>query len=95
MTKGQGFIKTEKCKNKHCSPVSISALCDLNSKSDIIKLLDKIPHPRCNWQKVITFTSHQYMLEGESIKTKLQNVFEGTQTAWNNFLQQHRLLVWL
>ena len=40
-----------------------------------------------NCQKVITFTPKQYMLEGGSIKSKLQKIFKGTQTAWNKFLK--------
>ena len=37
--------------------------------------------------KIITFTPHQYMLEGGSIKSKLQKIFKGTQTVWNKFLK--------
>ena len=33
------------------------------------------------------FTPHQYMLEGGSIKSKLQKTFRGTQTAWNKLLK--------
>ena len=36
-------------------------------------------------QKIITFTPHQYTLEGGSLKSKLQKIFKGTQTAWNKF----------
>ena len=63
------------------------AWTDLNSKGNILKLHDKCPNPKCNVQKIITFTPHQYMLEGGSIKSKLQNFFKGTQTAWNKFLK--------
>ena len=40
------------------------------------------------------------MLEGGSIKCKLQKIFRGTQTAWNKvqnqqLMQQRRLLIWL
>ena len=45
------------------------------------------PNPKYNCQKIITFTPHQYMLEGGSIKTKLQKIFKGTQTSWNEFLK--------
>ena len=31
--------------------------------------------------------NHQYMLEGGSIKSKLQKIFRGTQTAWTKFLK--------
>ena len=37
--------------------------------------------------KNISSTPHQYMLEGGSIKSKLQKIFEGTQIAWNKFLK--------
>ena len=87
MTKGENFFKSGKCKNKHCSPMSNRAWCDLNSKGDILKLHDKGPNPKCNCQKLITFTPHQYMLESGSNKNKLQKIFRGTQTAWNNFLK--------
>ena len=36
---------------------------------------------------MITFTPHQYMLEGGSIKSKLQKNFRGTQIAWSKFLK--------
>ena len=67
--------------------MSNSAWCDLNSKGDILKLHDKCPNPKCNCQKIHTFTPHEYMLEGGSIKSKLQKIFKGTQTAWNKFLK--------
>ena len=67
--------------------MSNSAWCDLKSKGDIIKLHDKCPISKCNFQKVIRFTPHQYMLKGGSIKSKLQNFSRGIQTAWNKFLQ--------
>ena len=53
----------------------------------MLTLHDKCPNPRCNCQKVITFTPHQKMLEGGSVKNKLQKMFRGTQTAWNKFLK--------
>ena len=67
MTRGEDFIKKGKCKNKHCSILSNSAWTDLNSQGNILKLHDKYPNPKCNCQKIITFTPHQYMLEGGSI----------------------------
>ena len=85
MTKGEDFIKKGRCKNIHCSSLSNSAWCDLNSKGDILKLHDKCPNPNCNCQKIITFTPHQYMLEGRSIKSKLHKIFKGTQTVGINF----------
>ena len=87
MTRGEDFIKRGKCKNHHCSCMSNSASCDLNSKGKLLKLHDKCPNPICNCQKIITFTPHQYMLEGGSIQSKLLKIFKGTQTAWKKFLK--------
>ena len=84
MTK-EDFIKRGNCKNNHCSSISNSAWTDLNSKSNILKLHDKCPNPKCGCQKTFTFRPHQYMLEGGSIKSELQKFFRGTQTAWNKF----------
>ena len=87
MTKGEDFVKRGRWRNNHCSSMSSSAWTDLNSKGNIFKLHDIFPNPKCNCQKIITFTPHQYMLEGGSILSKLQKNFGGTQTAWNNFLK--------
>ena len=87
MTRGEDFIKKGQCSKNQCSFMSNSAWTDLNSKGNILKLHDKCPNPRCNCQKIITFTPHQYMLEGGSIKSILQKNFKGTQTAWNKFLK--------
>ena len=87
MTRGEDFRKRGRCKNKHCSAISNSALTDLNSKGNILKLHDKCPNPKCSCQKIITFTPHQYMLEGGSIKSKLQKIFRGTKKIWDNFFK--------
>ena len=87
MSRAQKFIKKGKCKNNHCSSMSSSAWTDLNSKGNMLKLHDKCPNHKCGCQKIITFTPHQYMLEGGSIKSQLQKIFRGTQTAWNKFLK--------
>ena len=87
MTKGEDFIEKGKCKNNHYSSISSTTWTVLNSKGNILKLHDKCPNPKCNCQNIITFTPHQYMLEGGSIKSKLQKIFKGTQTAWNKFLK--------
>ena len=81
MTKGENFIKRGKCKNNRCSSMSNSAWTDLNSKGNILKLHDKCPNPKCGCQKIITLTPHQYMLEGGSIKRKLQKIFKGKKKA--------------
>ena len=85
MTKGGSFIKKGKCKNNHCSSISSSAWCDLNTEGNILKLHDKSPNPKCDGQKIIIFTPHQCMLEGGSIKSQLQKNFRGTKEAWDSF----------
>ena len=87
MIKGEDFIKKGKCKKNHCSSMSKSHWSDLNSKGNILKLHDKCPNPKCNYRKIFTFTPHQYMLEGGSIKSKLQKFFGGMKKAWDSFIQ--------
>ena len=87
MTKEEVFFKRRKSKNNHCSSMSSSAWTDLNSEGNILKLHDKCPKPKGGCQKIVIFTPHQYMLEGGSIKIKLQKFFKGTQTTWNKFLK--------
>ena len=67
--------------------MSNNAWTDLNSQGNILKLHDKCPNPKCGCQKIITFTPHQYMLEGGSIKSKLQKNFRGIKKAWDKFLK--------
>ena len=67
--------------------MSMSAWTDLNSKGNIINLHDKWPSPKCGCQKIIAFTPHQYMLEGGSIKSKLQKILRGTKIAWDSFIE--------
>ena len=67
--------------------MSNSAWTDLNSKGNILKLHDKCPNTKCGCQKTITFTPHQYMLEGGSIKSKLQKIFRGTRKAWEAYIR--------
>ena len=81
MSRAQNFIQKGKCKNIHCLSMSNSAWTDLNSKGNILKLHDKCPNPKSGCQKIITFTPHQYMLEGGSIKRKLQKLFRGTKKS--------------
>ena len=85
MTKGEDFDKRRKCKNNHCSSMSNSAWTDLNSKGNTLKLHDKCL--KCGCQKIITFTPHQYMLEGGSIKSKQQKIFRGTKKARDSFIK--------
>ena len=67
--------------------MSISAWCDLNSKGKISKLHDKCPNPKCGCQKIITFTPHQFMLQGGTMKSRLQKIFRGTKNAWVSFIK--------
>ena len=85
MTKGEYFVKKGKCGHNHCSAMSNSAWCDLNSKGDILKLHDRCA--KCNSQKLITFTPRQYMLEGTGFRNTMKKIFKGSQTAWNKFLK--------
>ena len=87
MTRGEDFDKNAKCSHGLRSAVSNSAWCDLNKKCTVLKLHDMCHNPKCKCQKQITFTPKQFQLEGGSIKSKRQNFFRGTQTAWNKFLK--------
>ena len=88
MTKGEDFVERGKCKNNQCSSMSNSAWTDLNSKGNILKVHDKCLNPKCGCQKIITFTPHQYMLEGGSIKSKLRKFSEGQKKLGLVFLSQ-------
>ena len=87
MTRGQDFIKNAKCSHGHRSAMSNSAWCDLNKNCTVLKLHDMCHNAKSKCQKMITFTPNQFQLEGGSIKSKLQKIFRGTQTAWNKFLK--------
>ena len=66
-------MKKGKIRNKHCSSMSDSAWCDLNSRGDISQLHDICSNPKCKCQKIITFTPRQYMLKGGSTKNFQRN----------------------
>ena len=87
MTRAEDFIKNAKCSHGHRSAMSNSAWCDLNKNCTVLKLHDMCHNPKCKCQKQITFTPKQFQLEGGSIKSKLQKIFKGTQTAWNKFIK--------
>ena len=87
MTRAESFMKRGKSSKNHCSSTSNQAWIDLNSHGNILKLHDKCPNQKCGCQKIITFTPHQYMLEGGSIKSKLQKIFRGTKKAWDGFIK--------
>ena len=65
-------MKKAKCKNGHCSSMSNSAWCDLNSKGDTPKLHDTCQNPKCKCQNQITFTPKQFKLEGSGFKNTLK-----------------------
>ena len=87
MTREEDFIKKGRCKNEDCSSMSSSAWCDLNKDCKILKLHRKCPNPKGNCQKIITFTTHQHMLQCVSIRGKLQKIFRGTKKAWDSFIK--------
>ena len=87
MTRGQDFIKNAKCTHGHRSAMSNSAWCDLNKNCAVLKLYDLCHKPKCKCQTQIAFTPQQFQHEGGSIKSKIQKIFRGTQTAWNKFLK--------
>ena len=83
----ENFIKNAKCKHGHRSAMSNNAWCDLNKDRTVLKLHDMCHNPKCNCQKQITFTPRQFQMEGGSIKSKLEKISRGTQTAWSKFLK--------
>ena len=87
MTRAEIFTKNANCIHGHRSAMSNSAWCDLNKDCTVSNLHDTCHNPRCNCQKQITFTPRQFQMEGGSIRSKLQKIFKGTQTAWNEFLK--------
>ena len=87
MTGGEDFIRNAKCTHGHRSAMSTSAWCDLKKNCTVLKLHNMCHNPNCKCQKQITFSPKQFQLEGGSIKIKLKSIFEGTKTAWDNFLK--------
>ena len=87
MTTAENFIKHAKCTHGHRAAMPNSALCDLNKNCTVLNLHDMCHNPKCECQKQITFFPNQFQLEGGSIKSKLQKIFRGTQTAGNKFLK--------
>ena len=67
--------------------MSNSALCDLKKNCTVLKLHDMCHNLKCRCQKQTTFAPKQFHFEGGAIKSKLQEIFKGTQTAWNKFLK--------
>ena len=85
MTPGENFIKKRKCKNIHCSAMSSSAWCDLNSKVDKLKLHDICHNPECKCQKQITFTPRQFQLERSSFQNTMKKTLRGLKQLGKNF----------
>ena len=85
MSRAQRFMQKGKCKNINCSSVSNPAWTDLNCKGNILTLHDKCPNPKSGSRKNITFTPHQYKLEGGSIKSKLQKIFLSNKKSFGQF----------
>ena len=66
---------------------SYNLLAKFAVKSNILKLHDKCPNPNSGCQKIINFTPYQYMLEGGSIKSRLEKIFRRTKKAWDSFIR--------
>ena len=100
MTRGENFMKKEKCENIQCSAMSRSAWCVLNSEGKIFELHNKCLNPKCNCQKVITITPHQYMLKLDHLKVKFKKFSAEHKLLETNFLSQlsmsqHHSLLWI
>ena len=86
MTRAEDFIKNGECSHiGHRSAMSNNAWCDFKKNCTVLKLHDMCHNPKCKCQKQITFTPKQFQLEGGSIKSRLQKIIKGTQTALNKF----------
>ena len=87
MTRGEKFMKKGKCRNNHCSALSNSAWCDLNSKGDTLKLHDICHNRKCKCQMQITFTPRQFQLEVSGFKNTMKKIFEETKKMLNKFIK--------
>ena len=67
--------------------MSNSAWCDLNKKSNVLKLHDMCHNPKCKCQKQITFSPKQFQLEGGSIESQQKSIFKGTEKVWDSFIK--------
>ena len=79
MTRGECFIRKGKNKIIHCSSMSNSAWCDLNSNGDTLKLHDICHNPQYKSYKQIPFTPRQFQLEGNGLKNTMKKMFNGTE----------------
>ena len=79
-------MKKEKWNNNHFSAMSNSAWCDLNNKSDILKLHDHCHNIKCNCQKQITFIPRQFQLKGARFKNTMKKKSSKiSQKVWDSF----------
>ena len=85
-TEGEKFRESVISKNIHVSPMSNTALTALNSKGDILKLLDLCEKDGCKCQIMICFTPKQFQMEGIGFKKTMKKNFKGGEKAWNSFL---------
>ena len=77
----EDFDKRGKCKHGHCSPMTNSAWCDVNSDGTILKLHNKCPKSNCNCQKQTTVSSNEFELEGSGFIDKKITAWKGTEKA--------------
>ena len=87
MTTGEYFMRKGNCKKNHCSAMSNSAWCDLNSKGGLLKLRDHCNNPKCKCQMQISFSPRHFQLEGSCFKKTMRNIFKGTERMWNSFIK--------
>ena len=85
MTEGENFIEKATFYLGHRSPMSNSAWCYLKKDCTVLKVHDMCHKPKCNCQKQITFTPHQFRLEGNGYTNTMEKMFKGTEKKWNNF----------
>ena len=86
MTRAEDFMQKEDVKINTLT-MSNNAWCYLNCKGDILKPHYKSPNPKCNCQKLISFTPRQTMLECNGFKNTMKKIFRGSQTTWKKFLK--------
>ena len=72
MTKGEHFFKNGNFKRGHCSAMSSSAWCDLNTKRDILNLHDIYPSSTWKCQNQFIFTPRQFQLEGAGLESSVK-----------------------
>ena len=69
-----------------------AALCDINSKSDVLTIHDLCHSFKCKNQKIHAFTRCQFQLGGAGYKSTVKNFFVGNDKVWFNFIK-HRLKI--